>query len=38
MEAVAAGVVPEEVLGRPFRAKRLINKGLIPRQHAEPCW
>jgi hypothetical protein len=38
MAAVAAGVVPEEVLeGEPFRTKRLIGHGLIPRQTAEPC-
>jgi hypothetical protein len=35
MAAVAAGMVPEETLeGEPFRTKRLINQGLIPRQAA----
>ena len=36
--AVAGGVVPTEVLtGEPFRTKRLINQGLIPRKAAAPC-
>lgn len=36
MEAVAAGVVPEETLdGEPFRTKRLVNQGLIPRAAAD---
>ena len=35
---VAHGVVPDEVLGgEPFRTKRLINQGLIPREAAAPC-
>ena len=38
MAAVAAGVVPDEVLeGEPFRTKRLINQGLVPREAAAPC-
>ncbi|HYU57624.1 MAG TPA: hypothetical protein VEO00_06195 [Actinomycetota bacterium] len=38
MAAVAAGLVPQEALqGEPFRTKRLIAKGLIPRQSATPC-
>ena len=38
MAAVAAGVIPREVLeGEPFRTKRLINQGLIPRESATPC-
>lgn len=36
--AVAAGVIPKQVLeGEPFRTKRLINQGLIPRGAASPC-
>jgi hypothetical protein len=38
MAAVAAGVVPDEVLdGEPFRTNRLINQGLVPRAAAAPC-
>ena len=38
MAAVAAGVVPDEVLeGEPFRTRRLINQGLVPREAAAPC-
>jgi hypothetical protein len=38
MAAVAAGVVPDEVLdGEPFRTNRLINQGLVPREAAAPC-
>jgi len=36
MATVAAGLVPEEALeGEPFRTKRLINQGLIPREAAD---
>jgi hypothetical protein len=35
MAAVAAGIVPRRTLqGEPFRTKRLINQGLIPRAAA----
>jgi hypothetical protein len=35
---VADGVIPGEALrGEPFRTKRLINQGLIPREAAVPC-
>jgi hypothetical protein len=38
MAGVADGVIPGEALGdEPFRTKRLINKGLIPREGAVPC-
>ena len=38
MAAVAAGIVPHDVLeGEPFRTKRLINQGLIPRESATAC-
>lgn len=38
MAAVAQGLVPDEVLeGEPFRTKRLINQGLVPREAAAPC-
>jgi hypothetical protein len=38
MAAVAAGVVPDEVLdGEPFRTNRLINQGLVPREAGAPC-
>ena len=39
MRAVAAGLVPADALdAEPFRTKRLIAQGLIPRETAEPCW
>jgi hypothetical protein len=35
MAAVAAGMVPKQALdGEPFRTKRGINGGLIPREAA----
>lgn len=38
MAAVAAGVVPKETLdGEPYRTKRLIAQGLVPREAVEPC-
>lgn len=38
MQAVAAGVVPAQVLDEePYRTKRLIARGLVPWQSAEPC-
>ena len=38
MAAAAAGVIPRETLeGEPFRTKRLISQGLIPRASATPC-
>lgn len=39
MAAVAAGVVPAEALeGEPYRTKRLVAQGLIPRDSVDPCW
>jgi hypothetical protein len=36
--AVAAGTIPQETLaGEPYRTKRLIEQGLVPRAAAEPC-
>ena len=38
IRAVEAGIVPRKVLDEePYRTKRLISQGLIPRQAAEPC-
>jgi hypothetical protein len=38
MAAVANGQVPKETLdGEPYRTKRLINAGLIPREAARPA-
>jgi hypothetical protein len=38
IRAVEAGILPREVLDdEPYRTKRLIAQGLVPRQAAEPC-
>ncbi|MFL5799186.1 MAG: hypothetical protein ACJ77A_14800 [Actinomycetota bacterium] len=38
MAAVARGQVPKETLdGEPYRTKRLINQGVIPREAAYPA-
>ena len=38
MAGVAAGVIPEATLaGEPYRTKRLIEQGLVPRATVEPC-
>ena len=38
IRAVEAGILPRTVLDdEPYRTKRLIAQGLIPREAAEPC-
>jgi hypothetical protein len=38
IRAAEAGILPRTVLDdEPYRTKRLIAQGLIPRQAAEPC-